>query len=117
MAESIEGLELHATKIKVERSVKLTAGKSPTDEESRSEENVIEIHKFTTTPAMATVEIPVKFSKDYQSIGLTIGVSLPCYAEELDEGMKKAYTMSIERLQKEIPDLKTMLDRMSPRRR
>ena len=115
--EKLEELELHATKVKVERSVKLTTGKSATDEESRSEENIIEVHKFTTTPAMATVEIPVKFSKDFQSIGLTIGVSLPCYSEALSEGMKMAYSMAIERLQKEIPDLKTMLDRMSPRRR
>ena len=112
-----KAIKLAATKIKVERSVKLTKGKAPSEEEVREEENVIEVHKFETTPAMATVEIPVKFSKDYQSIGLTVGVSRPCYAEELDQGLAAAYTMAIERLQKEIPDLKTMLDRMSPRRR
>ena len=100
------------TKILVERSVKLTRGKNK-DEQTKDQEDFIEVHHFSTTPAMATATIPIRMSKNFQSIGITIGVQLPCYAEELSEGIEKAIQMALERVTQEIPELRVALDKLS----
>ena len=112
MTKTIDESHGALTKILVERSVKLTRGKNK-DEQTKEEEDFIEVHKFATTPAMATASIPIRMSKNFQSIGITIGVHLPCYAEELPEGIEKAIQMALDRVTAEIPELRVALDKLS----
>lgn len=112
MTKTIEKEYGALTKITVERSVKLTRGRNK-DEQTKEEEDFIEVHHFSTTPAMATATIPIRMSKNFQSIGITVGVQLPCYAEELTEGIEKAIQMALERVTQEIPELRVALDKLS----
>jgi len=100
-----------ATKMIVQRTVQLRG--DITDEASTEDEVVLAIHAFATTPAMAVAEVPIKMSKNYQSIGVTIGVHLPCYLEELPDAIEKAYQMALDRVTHEIPELRAALDRLS----
>jgi len=94
-------------KIRTSKTIKLKSQ----PEEASSTEELIEVHKFATQPAIASVSIPLKMTMDYQSIGIEIGVSLPCYAEELDAGIEKAYEIAFARITAKIPEIqKTLLD-------
>jgi len=94
------------TKIVVHRTVKLDG----VDHDSASSEDTIEVHAFATTPAMAVVSIPVKLSRQFQSVGVEVGVYLPCYKEELPEAIEKAYQLAMERVNREIPIIKKALE-------
>lgn len=101
-----------STKMVVSRTVKLTRGPDK-DIKSKEDEELLEIHHFATTPAMAIVEIPIVMSKNYQSIGIRVGVHLPCYSEELDDGITKATQMALDRVQREIPELREALEKLA----
>lgn len=97
------------TKIIVQRTVKLDGS----DSDSSSTENVIEIQTFVTTPAMAHVSVPIKLSRNFQSVGVEVGVYLPCYKEELPEAIELAYRLAKERVAREIPIIKKALEDVS----
>jgi hypothetical protein len=101
--------ELAETKIIVQRTVKLDG----VDQDSASTENVIEVQAFATTPAMAHVSVPVKLSRSFQSVGVEVGVYLPCYKEELPEAIEMAYRLAKERVMREIPIIKKALEDIS----
>jgi hypothetical protein len=42
---------------------------------------------------------------EFCSAGIDIGVQLPCYKEEIDDGMQRAYTLVMERLAVELPKI------------
>lgn len=90
---------IHETKIRVHRTVKLDGR----DEEAASEDETLDVTQFATTPAMAVVTVPVKISRNYQSVGVEVGVYLPCYKEELPEAIEYAYRLAKERVAREIP--------------
>jgi hypothetical protein len=90
------------TTITVSRTVKISGGE---EAESSDVSEVIEVHKFATTPAMARVLIPIKKAHNYNSAGLTVGVDLPCYKEELPEALERAYNLAKERLLAELPKI------------
>jgi len=97
------------TKIIVQRTVKLDG----VDQDSASTEDVIEIHTFATTPAMAHVSVPIKLSRSFQSVGVEVGVYLPCYKEELPAAIELAYRLAKERVAREIPIIKKALEDVS----
>lgn len=97
------------TKIVVHRTVKLDG----VDHDSASSEETIAVHIFATTPAMACVSVPIKLSRQYQSVGVEIGVYLPCYKEELPEAIEEAYRMVKERVAREIPLIKSSLEEVT----
>jgi hypothetical protein len=100
---------LIATPVKIRTAKTINLEKTP--KEDSSEEQIIEVHKFITQPAVATVNVPLKMSMDYQSIGIEIGVSIPCYAEELDAGIEKAFEMAFAKVAEKIPEIqKTLLE-------
>jgi hypothetical protein len=101
--------ELAETKIIVHRTVKLDG----VDQDSASTENIIEVQAFVTTPAMAHVSVPVKLSRSFQSVGVEVGVYLPCYKEELPEAIEVAYRLAKERVMREIPIIKKALEDIS----
>ena len=94
------------TKIVVARTVKLDG----TDTDSSTTEDVIEVHAFATTPAMAIVSVPIKLSRSFQSVGVEVGVYLPCYKEELPQAIEAAYDMAKERVMRELPIIKQALE-------
>ena len=94
------------TKIIVHRTVKLDG----VDVDSASTEELIEVHAFATTPAMAVVSVPIKLSRSFQSVGVEVGVYLPCYKEELPQAIELAYRMAKERVAREIPIIKQALE-------
>ena len=91
------------TTITVLRSIKI--GKTGEEIVSGEATEVIEVHQFATTPAMARVMIPIKKAHNYNSAGLIVGVDLPCYKEELPEALEKAYGLAKERLLSELPKI------------
>lgn len=98
------------TKIRVHRTINVDG-----DETQDSEEEVIAVHQFATMPASAYVTVPIKISRNYQSAGIEVGVSLPCYKEELPEAIELAYRMAKERVFNEIPAIQSALDKISGR--
>lgn len=97
------------SKIVVSRTVKLDGE----DTDSSTAEDVIEVQTFATTPAMAVVSVPVKLSRSFQSVGVEVGVYLPCYKEELPQAIEAAYDMAKERVMREIPIIKQALEDIS----
>ena len=93
------------TKIRVHRTVKLSGA----DSDASSTEDVIDVQSFATVPAMASVTVPIKISRKFQSVGLEVGVSIPCYKEELPTAIEVAYLMAKERIMREIPDIQKAL--------
>ena len=94
------------TKLVVARTVKLDG----VDTDSSTVEDVIEVHVFATTPAMAVVSVPIKLSRSFQSVGVEVGVYLPCYKEELPQAIESAYDLAKERVMRELPLIKQALE-------
>lgn len=105
MSES-EGITVAETKVTVSRTVKLDG----TDQDAGSSEDVIDVQRFITTPAVAYVSVPVKLSRQFQSVGVEVGVHLPCYKEELPQAIELAYKLAKERVAREIPIIKKALE-------
>lgn len=97
--------KLVESKILVHRTVKLDGGSG----DSASESEAIEVTKFLTTPAIVSVSVPVKIVRNFQSIGLEVTVQLPCYKEEIDQGIELAYRIAKERVFREIPAIQQSL--------
>ena len=95
-----------ATIVRVTKSVE-AEGEQAFDDDTE----IINVHKFATTPAVASIEIPIKMTKYYNSMGITVGVSLPCYAEEIEEGIEKAKGIALKKVFDEIPAIKQALEK------
>ena len=107
-----QDLKVVSTTIHVSRTVK-SSGK---DESNDGDPETIEVHKFATNPAIVSVSYPVKISKSYQTVGITVGVSLPCYAEEIERGFERANDLVIARMKIEMPKIKALLNKMAEER-
>jgi hypothetical protein len=93
-----------------------TVKSSGKDESSDGEPETIEVHKFATNPAIVSVSYPVKLSKAYQTVGITVGVSLPCYVEEIPQAFERANNLVIERMKIEMPKIKALVAKMAEER-
>lgn len=92
---------VEATTVWVLRTVK-----RPGEPESVSEEHdVIAVHRFVTQPAMVSFSYPLKKSYDYNSAGITIGVSLPCYREEIDAACEMVEDFVKKRTEARLPEV------------
>lgn len=103
-----EQQKFHPTTITVNRTTK--SGK---DDSADGEPETVEVHKFATNPAIVSISYPVKLTRNYQTAGITVGISLPCYAEEIDAAFEKANNLVIARLKVEIPKVKALLAKMA----
>jgi hypothetical protein len=101
-----------STTIHVSRTTK----SSGRDEHQDGDPETIEVHKFATNPAIVSVSYPVKLTKAYQTVGITVGVSLPCYAEEVPQAFERANNLVIERMKIEMPKIKALLAKMAEER-
>ncbi len=59
--------------------------------EESEERQVIEVHRFATEPAYARVAKGITANMgNYESLRIDVGVTLPCYAEEIEEALDVA---------------------------
>ena len=95
------------TKMWVANTLKLS-GKG---ESATSEEEVIEVNKFATQPALVRASIPIKMTMDYQSLGIEIGIEMPVYVEQIEAGLEEVYTRVFKKMEEKIPEIqKTLLE-------
>lgn len=100
---------VYETKIRVHRTIKVDGEDQPIT----SEEDVIEVQQFATTPAMAVVSVPVKITRNFQSVGVDVGVWLPCYKEELPAAIEEAYRLAKQRVNEEMPTIIATLEEIA----
>lgn len=94
--------------VRVNRTVKV-GGK---DEASDNTSEIIEVRKFVTQPAHVKFSYPVKLSLEYQSAGVEVGIDLPCYREEVEDGLKEAIETVVARTKDLLPEVRKVLDRL-----
>lgn len=86
----------HMIKVPSTITVSATVGKKGHDEEQVVEQKIIDVRKFMTTPASVTVEYSARFGiAPYETAGVTVAVTLPCYVEELAEAHIEASKRAI----------------------
>lgn len=96
------------SKVTVSRSVK----KSGQAESVTDLPDEVEVHSFVTTPAVVHLTVPIKLAKDYNSAGITVGVSIPCYKEEIEDAQAEATRVVHKMLSKQVPEIVKMLGRL-----
>lgn len=71
--------------------------------EIKEEDTVLDVHKFVTEPAKVLFELGVTMNMgNYESAKITVGVSIPCYKEE----MREAYAYARQIAESVIADEK-----------
>ena len=103
----VDDIAQAATIMRVSKTIENSEGK-----QFDNEHETIEVHKFVTQPAIVNIEIPIKMTKYYNSMGITVGVQLPCYKEEIDAGIEKAKEIALTKVFGEIPAIKQALENM-----
>jgi len=93
------------SKMTVLRSVKL-ARHEPS---SSGVEETIAITKFETQPMIIHFQIESKRTENYNSMGVSVGVSMPCYVEEQEEALEVAMGIVKARMAKEIDNIESVL--------
>jgi hypothetical protein len=95
--------QVHATTLWVERT-------APVAGASTFEEQHVEVRVFETQPALVTCKAGRTINVgNYESIRLDVGITLPVYPEEAQEGLEKASEMVGSFLAKEEAMLKSGL--------
>ena len=102
--------ELHAAPVivRVQRTVKVGGKEASVD----TDENTIEVRKFVTEPAHVKFNYPIKRSLEFQGAGIEIGVDLPCYREEVAEGIEEAIELVVSETAKLLPEVDKVLHRL-----
>lgn len=94
--------------LRVSRTVKV-AGEEPATDVTT---DVIEIRQFATQPAIVKFSYPIKISLEFQSAGIEIGLDLPCYREEVEDGIKEAVAIVVAGTKELLPEVEKVLDRL-----
>lgn len=111
MTEATETEVLVApTTITVSRTIKI--GSTGEEAESSEVSETIEVHKFATAPAYARITVPIKKAQNYNSAGLTIGVDVPCYKEELDQALEHGYKLATDFMLTKLPKILEALKKL-----
>lgn len=111
--------QLKATTITVSRTVARPIGTAATPGGARESEQssdlpqTIQVHQFATTPAMVSVEVPLKKGAGYSSAGVTLRVDKPCYAEEIPQAIDEVFEIVNRRVAQEWPELLKLAARLS----
>ena len=82
--------------------------KDGVDSDTKDENETIEVRKFVTEPAKVTVNYGITMNMgNYESARIDVGVTIPCYKEELDDAHAFAIDWAESRLNKEIEALRS----------
>ena len=106
---SQDKIHVAPTIVKVTQTVNLSGDKGSESED----DEIIEVHKFVTQPAIIKIAYPVKKTKAYQSVGVEVGVELPCYVEEIEQGLEKAQDIVVRKVKELLPGVTAVLDRFA----
>lgn len=78
--------------------------------QTKAEEGMIAFHKFATEPAKANASFGLTLSLGkYEFARLDVGVSIPCYREQLEETVEFAKDFVAEKVNKEKDEIKESL--------
>lgn len=92
-----------ATRVFVQRQYR-EGGAVTGEEEER--DDLVEVHVFATEPARANAEISRTVNLgDYESVRVQVGVSLPCYKEEIGPALEEASAIAGGFLDRELKGL------------
>jgi hypothetical protein len=76
---------------------------APPGADSKHKEEVLEVRKFVTEPAYVRVSAGVTRSTgNYESMRIDVAISMPCYAEQVDDTVAAVSDMVAARLDVEI---------------
>ena len=95
--------------LRVSRTVKSSGKDAVTDTD---EDRIIEVRRFVTEPAHVRFNYPIKKSLEFQAAGIEIGIDLPCYREEVTDGIKEAVEIVVNETKELLPDVEKVLDRL-----
>ena len=74
--------------------------------EEEERDDLVEVHVFATEPARANAEISRTVNLgDYESVRVQVGVSLPCYKEEIGPALEEASAIAGGFLDRELKGL------------
>ncbi len=97
----------HSSTIRVQRTIKTS-----NDEQTSSDCQDIDVRVFHTTPATVSVTYPMKMTAGYQSIGIEVSVSIPCYKEEVPQALDEAGSLAVAHMKKELPNVEGVLKQL-----
>lgn len=82
--------------------VNRTIGSKPEDPAASGEEEILGVHEFATSPAVVDVGVALTMNLgNFESAKISVNLSLPCYAEEVDKAYVWAQRWVEERIGKE----------------
>lgn len=100
--ETTPDVTLVPTTIHVMRTTKI-GGEDEKQEDGGTQ--ILEVHRFATTPAMMGVSYPLKVAQNYCSAGIVVTVQRPCYWEEREEALQEAKDTAVAFLRKQFQDV------------
>lgn len=113
---------VEATTIHVRRTIKLgeDSETSESDKSGEGDTEIIEVHKFAVTPAVAEAGLSIRKSQqadngDWVAGEITIRVHRPCYMEELEAGTEAAYELVKDAMGVHMKKMLKALDQLSKR--
>jgi len=106
--------------VRVHRTVKQDGDKltqqDSVDQEGQDDPETIEVRPFITQPAVVTYKYEVTRSVRFQSATLGVQVALPCYVEEIEDGLSEAKEICKRRMKAETSKMTEVLDYLIDRR-
>jgi hypothetical protein len=105
--QEFENSGLPTTEGAAQSFVTVTQKTGAGEQELKAEDAILRIMKFVTTPAVVNLEMGVTLNLgQFESARITVGVSVPCYKEEVDQAYAYAKTWITERLQAEVKEVR-----------
>ena len=93
--------EEHTAETKVNKTTEMVSGTRVVD--GKSEEYELEVRKFVTEPAYVRASFgQTRKIEEFESVRVDVSVSLPCYAEEIEETLTQARELAMEACEDEI---------------
>jgi hypothetical protein len=90
--------------VMVRRQFSTKGAEGPIEESDRT----LEVHTFAVEPAKVTFEAGATINMgNYESVRLTVGVSIPCYLEELSDALVHARDFVEKELEKQVKDARS----------
>lgn len=83
-------------------------------ENESTKEEMIYVNKFETANATVSVGRELKINLgNYQTAGVNVHVSIPCYVEEIEEAYKKAKEFAERKIEEEVKEIRKTLEQNS----
>ena len=101
-----ESVEPVVTTIK--RSIKPSGGEKSNEEQSE----IIEIRKIPGDVARVSFKYPISMSLAFQSVGIEVGISLPCKKDETEAAFKEALDFTVRKTKELMPEMESVLNKL-----